>query len=70
MTTPSTGDAMGESPVSEKIIRAVATAIYNDDFDGIPEQAFEDRDLDIIGAYITNARAAIEAYRKAMREER
>lgn len=46
-----------------KMVKRVATAIYNDDFEGEPSQAFEDRDLDIIGTYITNARAAIGAMR-------
>lgn len=65
MTTHPTGDAPA---ASERVLRAVATAIYNDDFDDNPEQAFEDRDLEIIAAYVSNARAAIEAYQKAMRE--
>lgn len=64
MTNP-TGDAL---VAHEKVIRAVATAIYNDDFEGEPSQAFEDRDLDFIGAYIANARAAIAAYEKAMKD--
>lgn len=76
MTTPSTGDARAGSNLPDEVVEAVARAIFIcpddyghermpwDDWDARPDLI----DIDPRDLFRAIARAAIEAYRKAMRE--
>lgn len=47
--------------MTESMIERIAEAIYNDDFEGAPPTPFSEREADVVVAYLSNARAALEA---------